>query len=159
MEPKKEKIERTKANIRAGLLEWRAGLTDIRKKNPNLLSTLAEAQQRQRAYFYIEADYGGETFLTVPATRVACNEDTLINLAAELNSLSIWDVDSVRLEYREYDVGDNTGGGTGGGKITGKLWVNPSFRDGGEYQIAFGQKGLVRRIEKVLTGKNKSIFD
>lgn len=109
----------------------------------NVIETLGEAKGIPDAYAILEGDYGGQTYVTVPANLVRCDEPTLRNLLQDLDELAWNDPDGQRLSYWKHRVGEHFGGGMGGADATDAVWVHKKIHD----------LGLEDRIRRVIAGE------
>jgi hypothetical protein len=89
------------------------------------LRSLAEAQATSDGVVVFEGDYGGQIYLTCPASMVRCDESSLQTLLTDIDTLAFRDPPSARIYYERHAVSTGIWGGMGGGIVTGSLWVHP----------------------------------
>ena len=82
------------------------------------------SRQVPDAYAILEGDYGGQTYVTVPAKLVRCEEPVLRQLLEDIDDLIWQDREGQQLSYQKHKVGDRFGGGMGGAEATGDVWVH-----------------------------------
>jgi hypothetical protein len=109
----------------------------------DVIHTLDEARRVPDAYAILEGDYGGQTYLTVPAKLVSCDEKVLRQLLQDLDELAWHDPDGQHLTYWKHQVGEHFGGGMGGADATGDVWIHEELRE----------LGIEDRIRKVISGE------
>jgi hypothetical protein len=124
------------------------GYVDVLPRSPrhfrvefeyDLIETLDEARGVADAYAILEGDYGGQTYVTVPAKLVRCDEQGLRHLLLDLDELAWNDTEGVRLSYWRYKIGRHFGGGMGGADATGDVWVHKTLSE-------LGLEDLIRRV-------------
>src|SRR2546421_5896140 len=108
-----------------------------------VIETLEEARGLPDAYAILEGDYGGQTYVTVPAKLVRCDEHALRYLLQDLDELAWNDRDGQALSYQNQQVGKHFGGGMGGAEATGDVWVHEKLRE----------LGIEDRIRRVISGE------
>ena len=100
------------------------------------------------AHLYMEGDWGGQIYLSIPARQVECDQATLNKLLAEIDFRE-WncnDGDGGGIAYERQPRKENgIGGGMGGGEIEDGLWVHRTLED------------IKPLIQAVLSGKLASI--
>jgi hypothetical protein len=128
------------------------GHVDVLPKSPRhsrveysyeVIKTLEEARELPDVYAILEGDYGGQTYVTVPAKLVRCDEHALRYLLRDLDELEWNHTDGQRLSYQKQQVGDHFGGGMGGAEATGDVWVHKELRE----------LGVEDRIRRVILGE------
>ena len=109
----------------------------------DVIETLDEARQVPDAYAILEGDHGGQTYVTVPAKLVRCDEQVLRILLQDLDELAWQNKDGQHLTYWKQKVGKRFGGGMGGAEATGDVWVHERLRE----------LGIEDHIRKVISGE------
>ncbi len=90
-------------------------------------TTLVEARGQQDACLIMEGDCGGSIYLTCPVPVIACNEETLVQLLADLDDAYWQDPDGAALCFEPRPIGSRVAGGTGGGRVSVGLWLHPDL--------------------------------
>ena len=111
------------------------------------LASLAAARAVPDGSVVLQGDWGGQIYLTAPASKVACDEATLARLLRELDAVA-WpgsDPGAAEIGYERLREGESVPGGMGGGKVTGDVWVHEELRP---------HEGAIR---EVLAGKRRGL--
>jgi hypothetical protein len=93
------------------------------------LGSLEDARAHPDGALVLEGDYGGQIYLTCPASVVECSESTLAALLRELDRIA-WptnDNDGIAMHFEVAPVGAGIAGGIGGGIVTESVWVHDEF--------------------------------
>jgi hypothetical protein len=104
------------------------------------VKSLADARATPDGVVVLEGDYGGQIYVVVRASQVACSEEVLHRLLAEIDATEWEDPDGARVYYEVQPMGSGIPGGMGGACVTDAIWVHPRL---GSLQTA---------IAKVLSG-------
>ncbi|GEM_PF-1415379 len=105
------------------------------------IDDFAAAKVDPKSYAVMEGDYGGQVYLTVPMSEVACTEEQLMELLGQLDKISWDDIEGATLYYEKLSPGQPVPGGMGGGMAESRLWLHSSL------------KHLRSDIESYLTGE------
>ena len=108
-----------------------------------VIETLVEAQRMPDAYAILEGDYGGQTYVTVPARLVQCDERVLRQLLEDIDDLVWQDPRGQQLSYQKQKLGDHFGGGMGGAEATADVWIHERVLE----------LGIGDNIHKVISGE------
>lgn len=129
-------------------------------ENLSLGEQVKWAQTRNR-HVIIEGDWGGEILATIPAKEIKCSEETLYELAADLNQ-EAWNEDPTGTEGMclyissvDEEMRASVIGGMGGGELKPYIWVSSSF------EADPSGKGIYRskEIQLVISGKAKNLAE
>jgi hypothetical protein len=124
------------------------GYVDVLPRSPrhfrvefehDLIETLDEAREVAGVYAILEGDHGGQTYMTVPAKLVRCDEPTLRSLLQDLDELAWNETEGQQLTFWRHRIGDHFGGGMGGADATGDVWVHKTLR-------ALGIEDPIRKV-------------
>jgi hypothetical protein len=85
---------------------------------------LVVARAHPHGVLVFEGDYGGMIYLTVPARLVACGEDTLERLLADIDDVCWGDSGGAGLYFEALPVGSSVAGGMGGGRVVEGVWLH-----------------------------------
>jgi hypothetical protein len=107
------------------------------------IETLDEAKRTLDAYAILEGDYGGQTYVTVPAKLVRCDEQVLRSLLQDLDELGWDNPEGRKLTYWKHKMGEHFGGGMGGAEARDDVWVHERLLE----------LRLEDRIRKVIAGE------
>ncbi len=137
--PEREVSEEELVAVVAEVRDWIAGMN---------IQTLEEARQAD-AHMYMQGDWGGQIYLSIPARQIVCGMDELQTLLKHIDRRE-WgcnegDGKSIGFLKALKDVGIS--GGMGGGQANESLWVHESLED------------LKSDIEDVLRGKKASLLE
>jgi hypothetical protein len=88
---------------------------------------LSEAQRDPDGVVVLEGDDGGQIYVVVRASDVACSEEALWRLLRDIDEKewpdNAWD--SFRVCFERHPIGEVIAGGMGGGLVTLEPWVHP----------------------------------
>jgi hypothetical protein len=93
------------------------------------LRTLEDARAHPDGAIVLEGDFGGQIYVTCPATLVGCSEPVLADLLGELDRIA-WAVnegEGAGLHFEVAPVGSGVAGGMGGALVEDGVWVHPEF--------------------------------
>ena len=107
------------------------------------LHSLEEAKQFADGIVILEGDYGGQIYLTCPASMLQCSPETLHKLLRDIDARRWDDEDGARVFYERKQAGEGVVGGMGGGVVTVRLWLHPKVE-------AFG---IRTEVEAILAGQ------
>ena len=113
------------------------------------LRSLAEAQQVPDGRVIMEGDWGGQVYLTCPASMVSCSQEVLHRLLLDVDA-RCWECNEgggAGLYFERKPVGTGVGGGMGGGIVTDGLWLH-------ERVEGFGIRA---QIEEILAGHRERL--
>jgi hypothetical protein len=85
---------------------------------------LVAARAHPDGALVFEGDCGGMIYLTVPARLVACDEDTLVQLLADIDDVCWGDSSGAGLYFEALPVGSSVAGGMGGGHVVEGVWLH-----------------------------------
>ncbi len=88
------------------------------------LHSLTEAQTVSDGYVIFEGDDGGTIYLTCPASKVKCSEETLKQLLADIDAYVWNNLDMAKVFYERHRIGAGIAGGMGGGVATDGVWIH-----------------------------------
>lgn len=115
----------------------------IGKARGPVIRSLEEAHARTDTWVVVEADWGGQILLTIPAALVKCPEDTLRQLVEKLAWITWGEPEGAAFYFETHKVGYGRAGGMGGGAIRDELWVHPELRP----------RRLRKRVRTILSGE------
>jgi hypothetical protein len=124
-------------------------LADARGESYCALRSLEEAKQAPDGRVILEGDWGGQVYLTCPASLVKCGLDVLEQLLRDLDS-RCWacnEGEGSGIYFERQPVGTGVWGGMGGGLITEGLWLHEKIE-------GFGMRS---QIEDVLAGRRSRL--
>lgn len=102
----------------------RAILAAARGQPYTAFENLVVARAHPDSVLIFEGDYGGMIYLAVPARLVACGEDTLEQLLADIDSVCWGDSGGAGLYFEVLPVGSHVAGGMGGGRVVDGVWLH-----------------------------------
>jgi 3-methyladenine DNA glycosylase AlkD len=85
------------------------------------------AKESANGCVIIEGDHGGQIYLTCPMKYVKCSQESLENLAQDIDRLYWNDKRGCNVYYEEYELPHEISGGLGGGTLVDGLWIHPGF--------------------------------
>lgn len=90
--------------------------------------SLAEVQQDPDGVVILQGDDGGTIYLTCPASKVACSEQTIWKLLREVDK-EFWGnpEDMAKVFFERLPVGSGVWGGMSGGGVQEDVWVHPEL--------------------------------
>jgi hypothetical protein len=111
---------------------------------PAYLGALSEARDAG-GYVILDGDWGGQVYVTAPATAVACDPARLGELLRGIDASAWGDQGdgSRKITYRSGAPGASVAGGMGGGVLLDRPWIHPELV----------QLGLGDAIGDVLAGR------
>ena len=89
------------------------------------VKSLADAKATPDGVVVLEGDYGGQIYVVVRASRVACSAEVLQRLLAELDATEWDDPEGARVYYEVQPIGSGIRGGMGGAFVADAIWVHP----------------------------------
>ena len=95
----------------------------------------------------LEGDYGGQIYVVAPAEVVACSEQTLEQLLADVDGLVWKDLAGARVFFEAAEEGSVIPGGMGGGRVTKGIWIHEDLK----------KLGVASGIEDVLAGRGERL--
>lgn len=102
-------------------------------------------QSKRSDVVVMEGDWGGQIYLTVPRAVVACTEDVLHQLLADIDAIQWQEPEGASLYVDQYRAGDGVLGGMGGGLVTEGVWLHERL------------ERLRQPIEAVLAGRQERL--
>lgn len=90
------------------------------------LRSLEEARQVPDGRMILEGDYGGQVFLTCPASMVSCSPGVLQRLLLDIDA-RCWpgcEGEGAGIYFERKPTGAGVWGGMGGGLISDSLWLH-----------------------------------
>lgn len=88
-------------------------------------STLNEARRSASSWVVFEGDDGGQIYAVFRVTDIACSEDELRQLLADLDTRYWADDSMTHLAFEVHEEGEGIRGGMGGGLAHSSGWVHP----------------------------------
>jgi len=91
--------------------------------------SLAAAKACPDGAVIFEGDWGGQIYVTAPASLVGCDEATLRQLLVDLDRIA-WRVnegEGAQVFFERVPVGEGVAGGMGGGVVAREVWVHDDF--------------------------------
>lgn len=112
------------------------------------LNSLEEAKGFSDGVVIFEGDFGGVIYLVCIASLVKCSLLVLNQLLQDLDSLT-WGKQNKgsAIFYERHQIGDLIAGGSGGGKVTNGIWLNPRF-----FGLNFQPK-----VEEIINGQSDKL--
>jgi hypothetical protein len=105
----------------------RAIVAAARGQTYTAFENLVAARAHPDGALVFEGDYGGMIYLTVPARLVACDEDTLEQLLADIDDVCWGDSGGAGLYFEALPVGSSVAGGVGGGRVVEGVWLHAAL--------------------------------
>jgi hypothetical protein len=131
----------------SGLSHQSRHRTDSYKYRP--LRSLAEAQQAPDGRAILDGDWGGQVYLTCPASIVRCSQDVLHHLLVDIDA-RCWQCnegEGAGVYFERKPAGAGVLGGMGGGIVTDGLWLHKDVE-------GFGVR---TQIEEILAGHRERL--
>jgi hypothetical protein len=122
-------------------------VADSRGESYRAFRSLSEAQAVPDGLVVMEGDYGGQIYLTCPASHVGCDQATLELMLRDLDALSWKELAGAQVFYERGLPGSGVSGGMGGGLIVDDVWIHPELQ----------KLGIEQAVREVISGARKRI--
>jgi hypothetical protein len=113
------------------------------------LRSLAEAQQVPDGRVILDGDWGGQVYLSCPASMVRCSQEVLHRLLLDIDA-RCWACNEgggAGVYFERKPVGAEVSGGMGGGIVTDGLWLHEEVEG----------FGIRAQIEEILAGHHERL--
>ncbi len=97
------------------------------------LRSLDEARRAPDGVVVLEGDWGGQIYVTCPASVVRCDAATLDRMLRDIDTVA-WPHNregGARVFFERHHLGAGIAGGMGGGVVAADVWVHPRLAEKG----------------------------